>query len=168
MGNVFLYEVMRVLGIDPGTMVTGYGVVDDIDGKLSLIDYGTIEGKRKHSFPDRLKKIFNGLNKVIKEYRPDHVALEEVFYGKSIKTTIKIGEGRGVAILSAAAAKIPVSEYAPTVVKKAVVGIGNAHKVQVREMVKVILNLSKAPKLYDASDALAIAICHCHRRKLMI
>ncbi len=159
---------MRVLGIDPGTRVTGYGVVDDINGKLSHVTHGTIEGRRKNSFPDRLKLIFDGLNKVIEEYKPDSIALEEVFYGKSVKSAIKIGEARGIAILCTASANIPMAEYAPTVVKRAVVGSGNAQKVQVSEMVKVILALSEVPKKYDASDALAIAICHCHRSKSMI
>ena len=159
---------MRVLGIDPGTMVTGYGVVDDINGKLSHVTHGTIEGRRKDSFPDRLKLIFDGLNKVIEEYKPDHTALEEVFFGKSVKSAIKIGEARGIAILCAASANIPMAEYAPTIVKRAVVGVGNAQKAQVSEMVKVILALSEAPKKFDASDALAIAICHCHRSKSMI
>jgi len=156
---------MRVLGIDPGTKVTGYGIVDDIKGKLFHVTHGLIEGKRKDSFPDRLKLIFDGLNIVIGEYKPDNIALEEVFYGKSVKSAIKVGEARGVAILCAAAAKIPMAEYAPTVVKRAVVGSGNAQKVQVSEMVKVILALSEVPEKYDATDALAIAICHCHRIK---
>ncbi len=159
---------MRVLGIDPGTMVTGYGVVDDINGKLSHVTHGTIAGRRKDSFPDRLKLIFDGLNKVIEEFKPDSIALEEVFYGKSVKSAIKIGEARGIAILCSASANIPMAEYAPTVVKRAVVGVGSAQKGQVSEMVKVILALSEAPKKFDASDALAIAICHCHRSKSMI
>ena len=159
---------MRVLGIDPGTMVTGFGVVDDIKGKLSSVSYGTIEGKRKDSFPDRLKMMFDGLNKAIKDYKPDQVALESAFYGKSVKAAIKIGEARGVAILCAALADIPLFEYAPTEVKRAVVGIGNAQKVQVSKMVKILLALSEVPEKYDATDALAIAICHCHRMKLTI
>ena len=159
---------MRVLGIDPGTIVTGYGVVDDIKGKLSHIAHGTIEARRKDSFPVKLKLIFEGLNKVIEEYKPDYIALEEVFYGKSVKSAIKVGEARGIAILCAASADIPMAEYAPTVVKRAVVGVGSAQKGQVGEMVKVILALSEVPKKYDASDALAIAICHCHRSKSMI
>ena len=159
---------MRVLGIDPGTIVTGYGVVDDIKGKLSHVAHGTIEGKRKDSFPVKLKLIFDGLSKVIEEYKPDYIALEEVFYGKSVKSAIKVGEARGIAILCAASADIPMAEYAPTVVKRAVVGVGSAQKGQVSEMVKVILALSEVPEKYDASDALAIAICHCHRSKSMI
>lgn len=161
-------DVMRVLGVDPGTVVTGYGVVDNINGGLSQVAYGSIEAKRKDSFPERLKLIFDGLNRVIGEYRPDHIALEQVFYGKNVKSTVKIGEARGIAILCAALADVPVFEYAPTVVKRAVVGNGSARKVQVLEMVKVILALSEVPEKYDTTDALAIAICHCHRSKRLI
>ena len=159
---------MRVLGIDPGTMVTGFGVVDDIKGKLSSVSYGTIEGKRKDSFPDRLKMMFDGLSKVIADYKPDQISLESAFYGKSVKTAIKIGEARGVAIVCAALADIPLFEYAPTEIKRAVVGVGNAQKVQVSKMVKILLSLSEIPEKYDATDALAIAICHCHRMKLSL
>ena len=159
---------MRVLGIDPGTMIAGYGIVEDVNKKLTLVSYGTITCSRKDSFPNRLKMIYDGLNKVINDYEPGHIAVEKVFYGKNVKSAIKIGEGRGVAILCAALAGIPLSEYSPTVIKKAVVGLGNAQKAQVKEMVRVILNLSKPPEPFDASDALAIAICHCHRRKLTI
>jgi crossover junction endodeoxyribonuclease RuvC len=159
---------MRVLGIDPGTMVTGFGVVDDIKGKLSSVSYGTIEGKRKDSFPDRLKMMFDGLSKVIADYKPDQISLESAFYGKSVKTAIKIGEARGVAIVCAALAEIPLFEYAPTEIKLAVVGVGNAQKVQVSKMVKILLSLSEVPEKYDATDALAIAICHCHRMKLTV
>ncbi|MCP4251950.1 MAG: crossover junction endodeoxyribonuclease RuvC [Candidatus Scalindua sp.] len=159
---------MRVLGIDPGTMVTGFGVVDDIRGKLSSVAYGTIEGKRKDSFPDRLKMMFDGLSKVVADYKPDQISLESAFYGKSVKAAIKIGEARGVAILCAALADIPLFEYAPTEIKRAVVGVGNAQKVQVSKMVKILLSLSELPEKYDATDALAIAICHCHRMKLNV
>ncbi len=159
---------MRVLGIDPGTMVTGFGIVDDIRGKLSSVGYGTIEGRRKDSFPDRLKMMFDGLNKAIEDYKPEQIALESAFYGKSVKAAIKIGEARGVAILCAALAKIQVFEYAPTEVKRAVVGLGNAQKMQVSKMVKVLLSLSEVPEKYEATDALAIGICHCHRMKLAV
>jgi crossover junction endodeoxyribonuclease RuvC len=159
---------MRVLGIDPGTMVTGFGVVVHIRGKLSVVSYGTIEGKRKDSFQDRLKIMFDGLTKAIGDYNPEQIALESAFYGKSVKAAIKIGEARGVAILCAALSGIPLFEYAPTEVKRAVVGVGNAQKEQVSKMVKVLLSLSKVPEKYDATDALAIAICHCHRMKLMV
>ncbi|MHC4322361.1 MAG: crossover junction endodeoxyribonuclease RuvC [Planctomycetota bacterium] len=159
---------MRVLGIDPGTMVTGFGIIDDIRGKLSSVSYGTIEGRRKDSFPDRLKMMFDGLNKAIKDYKPEQIALESAFYGKNVKAAIKIGEARGVAILCASLSEIPLFEYAPTEVKRAVVGLGNAQKMQVSKMVKVLLSLSEVPEKYDATDALAIAICHCHRMKLAV
>ena len=159
---------MRILGIDPGTMVTGFGIVDDIRGKLSLVGYGTIEGRRKDSYPARLRMMFDGLSKAIEDYKPEQIALESAFYGKSVKAAIKIGEARGVAILCSALAGIPLFEYAPTEVKRAVVGIGNAQKEQVSKMVKVILSLSEIPEKYDATDALAIAICHCHRMKLPV
>lgn len=159
---------MRVLGIDPGTMVTGFGIVDNIRDKLFLVDYGTIEGKRKNSFPDRLKMMFDGLTKAIEEYKPEQIALESAFYGKSVKAAIKIGEARGVAILCAAVERIPLFEYAPTEVKRAVTGSGNAQKGQVSKMVRVLLNLSEIPEKYDATDALAIAVCHCHRMKLTV
>lgn len=157
---------MRILGIDPGTIVTGYGIVDDAENDLSLIDYGAITSGKKEPFPNRLKKIYDGLNTVIKKYMPEQIALEKVFYGKNIKSAIKIGEGRGVAILCAATADVPLYEYSPTVIKKSVVGVGSAQKAQVQEMVRIILNLPSAPEPFDSSDALAIAICHIHRRKI--
>ena len=154
---------MRVLGIDPGTKTAGYGVVEKKGNRLTALSYGAIKTGRNDSFPDRLKTIYDGLREVIAQYKPDAVAVEEVFYGKSVKAAIKIGEGRGVAVLCAAAADLPVSEYAPTVVKKSVVGVGGAHKTQVQQMVKVILNLPDIPEPDDVADALALAICHCHR-----
>ncbi|MCP5006802.1 MAG: crossover junction endodeoxyribonuclease RuvC [Planctomycetes bacterium] len=157
---------MRVLGIDPGTIITGFGIVEDTGNRLSLVDYGVVKSRRNDLFPDRLKRIYEGLCVVIEKHKPDHVAVEKVFYGKSAKAAIKIGEGRGVAILCAALADVPLSEYSPTVIKKSVVGVGNAQKTQVQEMVKIILHLSKLPEPLDSSDALAIAICHCHRFKL--
>ncbi len=159
---------MRILGIDPGSKTTGYGVIDNNKDKLSLVVYGTTKSRKADPFPERLKIVFDGLNRVIEDYKPDHIALENVFYGKSVKSAIKIGEARGVAILCSAIAKIPMFEYAPTVVKRAVVGYGNAQKAQVSEMVKIILALSETPKDLDATDALAIAICHCHRIKLNV
>ena len=155
---------MRILGIDVGTQIAGYSVIDIVGGKLRPLTYGAIKAtSRKLSFPDRLRKIYEGLTNVIQEYKPTEVAVEELFYGKNVKSAIKIGEGRGVAILCAANANIPVTEYAATVVKKSVTGMGNATKMQVQEMVKNILGLSEIPKPADAADAIAIAICHCHR-----
>ncbi|HHT9126310.1 MAG TPA: crossover junction endodeoxyribonuclease RuvC [Candidatus Brocadiia bacterium] len=159
---------MRILGIDTGTQIAGYGIVDTlVGGRLHAVDYGIIRASAKDTFPLRLKSIYEGLTNVIKKHRPDHVALEEIFYGKNVRAALRIGEGRGIALLSAASANLPVSEYAATVVKKAVVGSGNAHKSQVQAMVKIILNLSELPKPFDAADALAIAICHSHHLKIV-
>ncbi len=155
---------MRILGIDTGTKIAGYGIVDTFHGgKLKAIDYGVIRASADDAFPLRLKNIYEGLINIIKKHKPDHIAMEEIFYGKNVRTALRIGEGRGIALLSAASANLPVSEYAATVVKRAVVGSGNAHKSQVQSMVKIILNLSELPKPFDAADALAIAICHSHQ-----
>ena len=155
---------MRILGIDVGTQIAGYSVIEIAGGKLKPLPYGEIKAtSKKLAFPERLKKIYDGLTIVIQEYKPTEAVVEELFYGKNIKSAIKIGEGRGIAILCAANANIPVTEYAATVVKKSVTGMGNATKMQVQEMVKNILGLSEIPKPADAADAIAIAICHCHR-----
>lgn len=156
---------MRILGIDIGTRIAGYCVIEIINGKLNPLTYGAIKTSNNLSSPERLKKIYEGLIGIINEYKPNDVAVEEIFYGKNIKTAIKIGEGRGIAILSAAMANLHVSEYAATIVKKSVTGTGAATKMQVQTMVKNILGLSEIPKPADAADAIAIAICHCHRYK---
>ncbi len=157
---------MRILGIDTGTRIAGYGIVDILSGgRLYAVDYGVIRVNTKDAFPLRLKNIYEGLTNIIEKHKPDHAAVEEIFYGKNVKAALRIGEGRGIALLSAASANLPVSEYAATTVKKAVVGSGNAHKSQVQAMVKIILNLSELPEPFDAADALAIAICHSHHFK---
>ncbi len=154
------------MGIDSGTLVAGYSIMEENGNMLNPLTYGVIKAGSKLSFPERLHKIYYGLSEVIEKYKPTEIAIEEIFYGKNIKAAIRIGEGRGVAILTAAEANIPVTEYAATVVKKSVTGTGGASKKQVQEMVKIILNLSEIPKPADAADALAIAICHCHRYRL--
>lgn len=153
---------MKILGIDPGTQIAGYGLIETKGPKISVVEYGSLKADKRQSFPQRLKFIHSGIMNIILKHQPDEMAVEEVFYGKNIKSAIKIGEGRGIVFLCAALANIPITEYAATVVKKAVVGNGNAHKDQVQEMVKIILELSKIPEPEDASDALAIAICHSH------
>ena len=151
------------MGIDPGTRVAGYAVVDKIGKELRSVEYGAITAARNDSVATRLKKIYHGLSEVIARHKPGVVALEETFYGKNAKAAIRMGEGRGVAILCAALAGVPLHEYPATVVKKAAVGAGRAHKTQVQQMVRVILNLPEVPQPEDAADALAIAICHCNR-----
>lgn len=153
---------MKILGIDPGTQVAGYGLIETKGSKIVVIEYGSLKTDKKQSFPQRLKFIHSRIMDIILKYQPDQMAIEEVFYGKNIKSAIKIGEGRGIVFLCAALANIPIAEYAATVIKKAVVGNGSAHKNQVQEMVKIILELPKIPEPEDASDALAIAICHSH------
>jgi len=154
--------LMKILGIDPGTQVAGYGLIETKGSRIGVIEYGSFKTDKKQNFPQRLKFIHSGIMDIILKYQPDQMAIEEVFYGKNIKSAIKIGEGRGIVFLCAALANIPITEYAATVIKKAVVGNGNAHKNQVQEMVKIILELPEIPEPEDASDALAIAICHSH------
>ncbi|HHT9129850.1 MAG TPA: crossover junction endodeoxyribonuclease RuvC [Candidatus Brocadiaceae bacterium] len=153
---------MKILGIDPGTQVAGYGVIETTGSKVIALEYGSIKPNKNQNFPQRLKTIHDKIMDIISKHQPDQMAIEEVFYGKNIKAAIKIGEGRGIVFLCAATANIPITEYAATVIKKAVVGNGHAHKYQVQEMVKIILGLTEIPKPADASDALAIAICHSH------
>jgi crossover junction endodeoxyribonuclease RuvC len=154
---------MRVLGIDPGTITAGWGVVEKTGNRVRLIAYGTVAPGRRGRYEQRLKQVYDGLMRVIAEHSPDVVAIEEVFYGKNIKAAIRIGEGRAVALLCAAHARLPVAEYAARVVKKSAVGVGTAHKSQVQQMVKAILGLPAIPEPEDAADALAIALCHCNR-----
>ena len=156
---------MRVMGIDPGTRVAGWGVVEKRGTRIVWIGHGVAKAKASLPFAERLLTIYNGLAQAIAEHSPVWIAIEGVFYGKSVQSAIKIGEGRGVALLCAAQSGASIAEYAPTVVKKAVVGTGGAQKAQVQEMVRVILGLAELPSPADASDALALAICHCHRHR---
>jgi len=153
---------MKILGIDPGTQVAGYGVIEMTRSKIVAIEYGSIKANKNQTFAQRLQTIHSKIMDIISKYQPDQMAIEEVFYSKNIKSAIRIGEGRGIVFLCAASANIPITEYAATVIKKAVVGNGNAQKEQVQEMVKIILDLPDIPEPRDASDALAIAICHSH------
>lgn len=158
---------MKILGIDPGSQITGYGVVERGRNGLKAVVYGDIKPKRQLSLAARLAHIYDGLMDVVDQIVPDAIAIEDVFYGKNIKSLIKQGEVRGVTILVGAKASIPVFEYTPLEVKKAVVGYGRAEKNQVQTMVKAILSLSELPT-EDASDALAIAVCHAnYSNKLM-
>lgn len=154
---------MRVLGIDCGTECTGYGVVE-IDSRDSLccITFGGIKLSRTVPLPQRLATIFDELTAAIDEHRPDQVAIEDVFYAVNVKSALKLGQVRGVAMLAAAAKGLEVAEYAPLSIKSAVVGYGKAEKDQVGMMVSRLLRLDEIPKPADAADALAIAICHLH------
>jgi crossover junction endodeoxyribonuclease RuvC len=155
--------LMRVLGIDCGTEYTGYGVVDLYpDGNLLCLTCGAIKVSPREPMPSRLAAIFQRLGSLIAEHHPDQVAIEDVFYAVNVKSALKLGQVRGVAMLAASVAGLAVSEYAPLSIKSAVVGYGKAEKQQVQHMVMRLLNLAEVPQPTDAADALAIAICHLH------
>lgn len=153
------------MGIDPGTIKAGYGVVRAEGSSIYPLAYGIAGGgsTKKSEFCKRLKNIFNGITSIIAEYNPEYIAVETSFYGKSIETAIKIGQGRGVAILAAALSEAQVIEISPAVIKKAVTGRGDAQKSQVGEMIRLILGLEEIPSPDDASDGLACAIAAYHR-----
>ncbi len=152
----------RILGIDPGSRYTGYGVIEVAGGKSRHLACGRINAT-VGEMPERLLKILRGLGEVIAEFQPQEVALEEVFVNKSVSSALVLGQARGVAIVAAAQAGLPLAEYAATQVKLALVGNGRAEKLQVQHMVKVLLNLREAMAA-DASDALAVALTHAHVR----
>jgi crossover junction endodeoxyribonuclease RuvC len=154
---------MRVLGIDCGGEYTGYGVVEmRPSGRLVSLICGAIKLSPREALPRRLARIFGQLGAIIAEHRPDEVAIEDVFYALNVKSALRLGQVRGVAMLAAAVAGLEVAEYSPLTIKSAVVGYGRAEKQQVQHMVTRLLELAKAPEPMDASDALAIAICHLH------
>jgi crossover junction endodeoxyribonuclease RuvC len=154
---------MRVLGIDCGTEYTGYGVVELEDsGRLVCLISGAIKLSAREPLPRRLSRISERLAEVIHEHQPDNVAIEDVFYALNVKSALKLGQVRGVAMLAAASAGLDVAEYSPLSIKSAVVGYGRAEKHQVQQMVRQLLELEEIPEPADAADALAIAICHLH------
>ncbi len=153
---------MKVLGIDPGTLITGYGIVESADGgRLVRVCEGEIVTAQGSPLSERLLVISKRLAEIVDKYRPDTVSVESLFYAKNVKSAILLGHARGVAFLSAAAFGIPVAEYSPAKIKQAVVGYGGATKGQVQKMVKFLLKTGEDPKP-DAADALAAAICHIH------
>jgi len=154
---------MRVLGIDCGTEYTGYGVVELVGGgTLVCLASGAIKLSPREPLPVRLNRIYERLAELIREHQPEQVAIEDVFYAVNVKSALKLGQVRGVAMLAAATAGLEVAEYAPLSIKSAVVGYGKAEKQQVQHMVTLLLELAELPEPVDASDALAIAICHLH------
>jgi crossover junction endodeoxyribonuclease RuvC len=154
---------MRVLGIDCGGEYTGYGIVEmHPGGKLTCMTCGAIKLSPRDPLPRRLSRIYMHLGAIISEHQPDEVAIEDVFYALNVKSALKLGQVRGVAMLAAASAGLEVAEYSPLTIKSSVVGYGRAEKQQVQHMVTVLLELAAPPEPLDASDALAIAICHLH------
>ncbi len=151
-----------VLGIDPGTAITGYGVVRDLHGQAQALDYGVIRTPANQELALRLVTIYAALNDLLDRHRPDAVAVEEVFFSKNARTALSVGHARGVVLLAVAQRGIPLFHYKPTQVKQAVTGYGGADKRQVQEMVRMLLGLDAIPRPDDAADALAIALCHLH------
>jgi len=155
-------ENLRILGIDPGSRATGYGIIAKRGNRLYYVTCGIIRLGDKYSFSDRLKIIFDGLCEVIATHKPAIAAVEDVFVAANPRTALKLGHARGVAVLAALHNGLPVHDYTPRMVKQAVVGYGNADKNQVQQMVRVLLQLSAAPGS-DAADALAVAMCHANQ-----
>ena len=153
---------MRILGIDPGYAILGYGIVDIVGNKFSVVDYGAITTDPSMDMPSRLVKLFDGLTGLISTFKPDEAAIEELFFNSNAKTAILVGEARGVAVLACAKGNLKINEYTPLQIKPAMVGYGRADKTQVQFMVKTMLNLKEVPKPDDTADALAAAICHGH------
>ena len=153
---------MVILGIDPGFAIVGWGVLESYKGQFRVMGYGSIQTKAGLPIEERLNQIFDGMNTIIDKYKPDAMAIEELFWNTNQKTGISVAEARGVIITSAYRKGLKISEYTPLQVKQSVVGYGRADKKQVISMVKLLLKLEKAPKLDDTCDALAIAICHAN------
>jgi len=156
---------MRVLGIDCGSRVTGYGVIDSDGADCVFVCCGAILTKSSDSMPERLKSIYAGVVEIIRGRQPDAAAFESLFYATNAQSALKLGHVRGVSMFAAAEANLPVYEYSPLEVKSAVTGYGRAEKPQVQQMVRALLKLDAAPQPYDASDALAVAICHAHTNR---
>ena len=153
---------MIIFGIDPGSDRTGYGCVKTDGSRHTLIACGAIKTKASATFPEKLLVIHSRLTTLLSECRPDEVAIENLFHAVNARSALKLGHARGVAMLAAAEAGVPIFEYTPAEVKRVVVGYGRAEKPQVQQMIKVLLGLAEAPSPHDAADALAVAVCHIH------
>ncbi|REK75944.1 crossover junction endodeoxyribonuclease RuvC [Paenibacillus paeoniae] len=153
---------MRVLGIDPGIAIAGFGFIDKAGHKLTPVQYGAITTEAHTPQEERLVQIYESAGALMDRYKPDTVAVEKLFFNRNVTTAFAVGQARGVIILAAAQRGLPVAEYTPLQVKQSVVGYGKAEKRQVQEMVKMFLKLSAIPKPDDVADALAVAICHAH------
>lgn len=159
---------MRVVGIDPGTAITGWGVVEGDGNSLKMAAAGVITTAAGTPLPDRLHIIYHELTEIIRRWQPESAAIEELFFSKNAKTALAVGHGRGVALLALTHANLPITEYKPLEVKQAVTGYGSADKAQMQQMVKLLLGLDDIPRPDDAADALAIAICHLHSARLRL
>lgn len=156
---------MRILGIDPGTRITGYGIIDTEGNRLRHVDNGIVKTRSSDALPVRLKAIYDGLSEILSKFSPEEVAIEQVFMAKNPRAALTLGHARGTAVVAAVNLGMSVHEYSALQVKSAVVGYGHASKQQVQQMVKALLNLPEVAQ-EDAADALAVAICHAHSRTL--
>jgi len=157
---------MLTLGIDPGTAITGYGLVEGRGDRLILVECGVVTTPSGDPLPRRLQAVYVGLTRLMQTHHPVHVAVEEIFFSQNARTALAVGQARGVALLAATMMDVPVFEYTPLQVKQAVTGYGKADKAQVQAMVRVLLGLEAIPQPDDAADALAVAICHLHSHTL--
>ena len=153
---------MRILGIDPGSETLGWGIVDGNVSKYAGVEFGVVKSNPRDRFSKRLANIYNGVAEIIDRFEPDVLSIEEAFYAANVSVALKLGQVRGIVLLLAEQRGLSIAEYAPRLIKQAVVGYGNAEKHQVQEMVKLLLKMSSVPTPHDAADALAIAICHLH------
>lgn len=153
---------MRILGIDPGYAILGYGIIEMKGNRFKVIDYGAVTTEADMEMPDRLKILYNSLMELIGHFEPEVASVEELFFNTNAKTAILVGQARGVALLACSNSGLEIAEYTPLQIKQALVGNGRAEKKQVQFMVKTILNLKETPKPDDTADALAAAICHGH------
>lgn len=156
---------MRILGLDPGTATTGYGIIDVEDGEFTAVTYGVITTPAKMEMPYRLQMIQQELQALLDEYQPETAGIEEVFFGRNVTTAITVGQARGVLMLTLVNAGIPIGEYSPPKIKDAVTGYGKADKHQVQLMVRNMLDLEETPRPDDAADGLAVAITHYHYQR---
>lgn len=157
---------MRVLGVDPGTATTGYGVVEETEEGIRALAYGVITTPAGQPLPQRLQAIYRELQRLIAKWRPDEAAVEELYFNVNVRTALSVGQARGVVLLALADAGLPLTEYGPSEVKQALTGYGGAEKRQMQEMVRMLLGLEKPPSPDDAADALAVAVCHLHSVRL--
>lgn len=155
---------MRILGIDPGYAILGWGILDMTGNHFSVVDYGAVTTDAKTPMPYRLQHLYTELESIIEKYKPEEAAIEELFFNNNAKTAIMVGQARGVAVLACVNGGLDISEYTPLQIKQALVGYGRADKKQIQAMVKAILNLREVPKPDDTADAVAAAICHGHSR----
>jgi len=155
------------LGIDPGTVITGFGVIKELNGKFETLDFGCIKPPPKYPLNKRYFIIFSSVESLINKYKPDAIAIESQFVHKNVQSALKLGMAKGSVIIAAEKTSVPIFEYAPKAAKLAISGNGCASKEQVQKMIKLLLNLTKEPTPFDAADALALAICHANRIKFL-